>query len=33
VLNTSAVLGYIGTISVVTFGLIRAISDAADIIG
>jgi hypothetical protein len=33
VLNTSAVLGYIGTISVVTFGLMRAISDAADIIG
>jgi hypothetical protein len=32
-LNASAVLGYLGTIGIVVFGLIRAISDAVDIIG
>ena len=33
VLNVAAAFGYLGTLGVVIFGLIRAISDAADIIG
>jgi hypothetical protein len=32
-LNASALLGYLGTIGIVVFGLIRAISDAVDIVG
>jgi hypothetical protein len=32
-LKAAAVLGYLGTLGVVIFGLMRAISDAADIIG
>ena len=32
-LNVAAVLGYLGTAGVVIFGLMRAISDAVDIIG
>ena len=33
VVKVAAVVGYLGTIGVVIFGLMRAISDAADIIG
>lgn len=30
--NAAAVIGYVGTVGVLVFGLIRALSDAAEII-